>query len=55
MNFDIIIDLISNLVLLMSTSVIYSLFDENSKFSPLLRKIAMGFCVSMVGLSIMYI
>lgn len=54
MNFDIFFDLITNMVLLMSTSVIYSLFDVNGKLSPLIRKIIMGICVSLVGILVMY-
>jgi diguanylate cyclase (GGDEF)-like protein/PAS domain S-box-containing protein len=53
MNFEIILDLITNMVLLMSTAIIYSLFSEKSTLSPFVKKIILGFSVSIVGILIM--
>lgn len=53
MNLNIIIDLITNMVLLMSLSVIYSLFNNEKKFGFILSKVSLGISVSFVGFIIM--
>ncbi len=53
MNFDIILDLITNLMLIMSLSVIYSMFDSETKSGPILSKLIMGIAVSFIGLLVM--
>lgn len=53
MEFDLIISFISNIILLMSLAVIYSIFPYDSKLSLLSKKIIMGFVVSFIGVSVM--
>lgn len=54
MTYEIIVGLLTNIVLLMSLSVIYSLFSNDTKFSRLGSKIVMGISVSVVGFVIMF-
>lgn len=53
MTFDIFADLFVNIVLLVSLSVVYSLFGTNDNMSDLLKKIYMGILVSFVGVIVM--
>lgn len=54
MNSEMILSLSSNLLLLMSLAVVYSVFPYKSNFRNIYRKIVMGFLVAAVGITIMY-
>lgn len=53
MSLEVIVGLMTNIVLLMSLSVIYSLFTNKTKFSRFSSKIIMGISISIVGFIIM--
>jgi diguanylate cyclase (GGDEF)-like protein/PAS domain S-box-containing protein len=48
MNWDLIIGFGNHILILMGTSVIYSLFKDQTKFKPIIRKILMGLSLSVV-------
>ena len=54
MNSEIILAFTSNLMLLMSLAVIYSIFPHETKLKEIYVKILMGVLVSFIGVSIMY-
>lgn len=54
MNSDIILSFTSNIMLLMSLAVIYSIFPYESRLRNIYKKIIMGIFVSIIGISIMY-
>ena len=53
MSMEVIVGLVTNIVLLMSLSVIYSLFTNETKLSRLSSKLVMGLSISIVGFIIM--
>ncbi len=53
MTIELFVDLLTNIVLLMSLSVVYALFSNDTRLSRLSSKIAMGISVSVVGFVIM--
>jgi diguanylate cyclase (GGDEF)-like protein/PAS domain S-box-containing protein len=53
MSVDVIVGLITNIILLMSLSVVYSLFTNETKSSRLSSKLVMGISISIVGFIIM--
>lgn len=53
MTVELIVDLLNNIVLLMSLSVVYALFTNETRISRFSSKIVMGFSVSTVGFVIM--
>lgn len=53
MTVELIVDLLTNIILLMSLSVVYSLFTSETKLSHLNSKLVMGISVSIVGYVIM--
>jgi diguanylate cyclase (GGDEF)-like protein/PAS domain S-box-containing protein len=53
MTYEIVIALVSNIVVLMSLSVIYSLFTNETRLSQLSSKLVMGISVSLVGYIVM--
>ena len=54
MDTQIFLAFINNMLLLMSASVVYALFKNESKFHPLLRKFLMGLSISLIVLIVMY-
>lgn len=54
MNSEIILAFTSNLMLLMSLAVIYSIFPNETKLKDIHIKLLMGVLVSVIGVSIMY-
>lgn len=54
MNSELILSFTSNIMLLMSLAVIYSIFPHESKIKNIIIKILMGLLVSVIGVSIMY-
>lgn len=54
MNTDIILSFTTNILLLMSLAVVYSIFPYESKLKGIHKKIIIGFVVAIIGVVIMY-
>ncbi|KFZ27036.1 MAG: putative diguanylate cyclase YegE [Candidatus Izimaplasma bacterium HR2] len=54
MNTEMILSFISNILLLMSLAVVYSIFPYESRIKEIYKKIIMGFVVAIIGVTIMY-
>lgn len=54
MNTEIILSFISNIMLLLSLAVVYSIFPYESRLKVIYKKILMGIVVAIIGISIMY-
>lgn len=54
MNTEMILSFISNVLLLMSLAVVYSIFPYETKLKDIYRKIIMGSVVAVIGVAIMY-
>ena len=55
MNYDLILTLITNTLILVSMSIIYSMFPSESKIPPYLKRIIIGIYISVIGIVIMSI
>ena len=54
MNLDLFMNLVNNILLVMSMALIYSVFKNDSFFHPILRKIMMGLMVGFIISIVMY-
>lgn len=53
MNVEIIFAFLTNILILLGLSVVYSIFKPDSKIKPIWRKVLMGFVVLLIGSTIM--